>query len=205
MRGSCFISLITFMTVCGNDVSSTCEEFAEREPLRPLVDSLRYVNWSDSGVADGGSGRKIHLARGLLNTEEADAFIQAIRHIVPDKRRLDSIDGLPAYEQYVRNLGVDTHPVARHLHALEARMTPFLEATYNCSECYVCTVLLRRYRSSERMAVPSHYDRNAYLTAVASLNPTEFDGGLFLQRTPRADSREFFAVGELCLDPCMAT
>ena len=70
-----------------------------------------------------------------------------------------------------------------------------VEATYNCSECCNCTVLLRRYRLSERMAVPSHYDRIAYLTAVASLNPIEFDGGLFLQRTPRADSREFFAVG----------
>jgi len=40
----------------------------------------------------------------------------------------------------------------------------------------------------------THFDRMAYVTAVASLNPSEFDGGLFLQRTPRVDSREFFAT-----------
>ena len=45
------------------------------------------------------------------------------------------------------------------------------------------------------MRVHSHFDRNAIVTAVASLNggmsPPAFEGGFFLQRTPRASSREY--------------
>ena len=32
--------------------------------------------------------------------------------------------------------------------------------------------------------VKTHFDRMAYVTAVASLNPSEFDGGLFLRSNP---------------------
>ena len=127
--------------------------------------------------------------------EESDAFAGAVRGFAANLTKLDSTDGLPAYEIYIRHQGVDTHPAAASLPALESRMAAFMRETYECERCHVCSVLLRRYQSSERVRVPSHFDRMAYVTAVASLNPADFDGGLYLQRTARADSREYFSVG----------
>ena len=154
---------------------------------------LRYVAFDAAGTADAGGGKKAHIARGMLSRDEASAFASAVRGFAANVTKLDSTDGLPAFELYIRHQGEDTHPAADSLPALEARMAIFMLERYGCERCHVCSVLLRRYQSSERVRVPSHFDRMAYVTAVASLNPAEFDGGLYLQRTARADSRELFS------------
>ncbi len=180
--------LLSSALVVGALVADTVEP-------RPRSPQLRYVEFSQSnGTADAGGGRRAHLGRDLLHAEEREAFIRVLTELQPNMTKLDSTDGLPAYEMYLRSNGVDAHPAAAHVATLEARIAPYLASTYGCNDCRVCTVLLRRYQASERLTVPSHFDRMAYVTAVASLNPAEFDGGLYLQRTPRADSREFFAV-----------
>jgi hypothetical protein len=133
----------------------------------------------------------------MLKDPEADAMISALQSMKANTSKLDSTDGLPAYEMYIRHEGKDTHPAAAAAlgDGLEQRIADFTAETYGCSECFVCSVLLRRYKASERMKVHSHFDRLAYITAVASLNPSDFTGGLFLQRTPNVSSREFFKVG----------
>lgn len=162
----------------------------------PLA-TMQYVDWPADGVADAGGGRTARLVRDAVRADEAAALMGVIVDLVPSLTKLDSTDRLPAYETYVRNHGVDLDPVATKLAPLISRMTAQARSLYkeHCPECHLCTVLLRRYQRSERMRVPSHFDRNALITAVVSLNgglsPPAFDGGLFLQRTERASSRVF--------------
>ena len=97
-----------------------------------------------------------------------------------DMSKLDSTDRLPAYEMYVRNHGEDLHPVTMDLGLLMLRMTAYVRRAYkdSCPACHLCTILLRRYRATERMHVHSHFDRNAVVSAVVSLNGGrgDFDG-----------------------------
>jgi len=166
------------------------------EEQRPPLANLNYVRWSDEDRADAGSSRVAHVARGIMEEADVRSFVTALQEFRPDPKKLDSTDGLPAYEFYIRHEAKDLHSAAEVLRlGLEQRVAAFTAERYNCTTCYLCNVLLRRYRASERMAVPSHYDRLAYITAVASLNPTDFDGGLYLQRDPRAESREYFRTG----------
>ena len=73
---------------------------------------------------------------------------------------------------YIRHKGADVHPAATStLPPIEARFRPFLEEHYGCATCHLCSVLLRRYQPAERVEVKTHFDRMAYVTAVASLNP----------------------------------
>ena len=157
--------------------------------------ALTRVDFVD-GVADDGSGRVAHLARDLLSEEEVDAVKAELQGMNPDPATLDSTDGLPAYEMYIRHGGQDLsqYPSAAHLPRITERVRAFAADKYGCVDCFVCTVLLRRYQAAERMIVHSHFDRHAYVTAVVSLNPSDFSGGLFLQRTPARDSRAFFSV-----------
>lgn len=162
---------------------------------RPRRADLRYVEFDAAGVTDAGSGRIARLARGILLPSEVRALAEVVLGFTPDPRHLDSTDGLPAYETYIRHKGVDTHPAAASmLPQIEARFGVFLAEHYGCVSCHLCSVLLRRYQATERVQVKTHFDRMAFVTAVASLNPSEFEGGLFLQRTPRADSREYFST-----------
>jgi len=166
------------------------------EEQRPPLANLNYVRWSDEDRADAGSSRVAHVARGIMEEADVRSFVTALQEFRPDPKKLDSTDGLPAYEFYIRHEAKDLHSAAEVLRlGLEQRVAAFTAERYNCTTCYLCNVLLRRYQASERMAVPSHYDRLAYITAVASLNPTDFDGGLYLQRSPRAESREYFRTG----------
>ena len=160
--------------------------------------NLNYVEWDEHGIADAGFGRQARLYQDLLTPEENDAFTRAVSGFKADTKKLDSIDAMPAYEIYLRERGKDNNDLptaAAMLRALEERMRPILRGAYNCASCSMCGVLLRRYRASERLKVPNHFDRMAVVTAVASLNPSEFAGGLYLQRTPRAESREYFSSG----------
>ena len=157
--------------------------------------STVYANWTAEGVVDGGSGRVARIATDIIRDHEADALVDVISHLTPDLKKLDSTDGLPAYETYVRNMGADLHPVASQLHPLMQRMTAFARDSHACPTCFLCTLLLRRYTRAERVRVHSHFDRNAIVTAAASLNggqrPRAFEGGFFLQRTARSSSRAF--------------
>ena len=156
-----------------------------------------YLQWNDDGTTDAGSGRVARLARNIIQDSEGQALMDTVATMHANMDGLDSTDGLPAYETYVRDDGVDKHPIASELAPLMARMTKFAREAYSdtCSECHLCSVLLRRYMSHERMRVPSHFDRNSIVTAVASLNgglhPAAFDGGFFLQRTVDSSSRQF--------------
>ena len=173
---------------CSENASSTLTP----RPRRP---DLRYVTFDTADVTDAGSGRVARLARGILLPAEVRTLAEAVLSFKPDPKHLDSTDGLPAYEMYIRHKGVDMHPAAAStLPPIEARFGAFLAEHYSCEGCHLCSVLLRRYQAAERVQVKTHFDRMAFVTAVASLNPSEFDGGLFLQRTPRVDSREYFAT-----------
>ena len=158
----------------------------------------RYVEWLPNATVDAGSGRVARLASNIIRESEAIALANVVGDHVADLKKLDSTDRLPAYEMYVINHGQEVHPVASELAPLWDRMTGYAREHYAeaCAECHLCTVLLRRYQPSERTHVHSHFDRNAVVTAVASLNggQQEFEGGLFLQRTARPSSREFFAT-----------
>ena len=164
------------------------------------VATPRYVQWASNGTADAGGGRVAYLARDVIRVSEADALIGVVSAIAADASSLDSVDGLPAYEIYVRDDGIDKHPVASQLAPLFDRLTGFARASYpnSCTRCHLCSVLLRRYKQDERVRVPSHYDRNSVVTAVVSLNgglkPPAFEGGFFLQRGERPSSREFIAT-----------
>ena len=161
----------------------------------------QYVQWAANGTADAGGGRVAYLATDIIRTSEADALIDVVSTMVADTASLDSIDGMPAYEIYVLDDGVDKHPVATEFAPLFARLTAFARTSYpdSCPMCHLCSVLLRRYKQDERVRVHSHFDRNAIVTAVASLNgglqPPAFEGGFFLQRTERPSSREFLDTG----------
>ena len=161
---------------------------------RARVPGLRYVAFGDDDTADAGHGRVARLGRNMLTLDEISTLAAAVAGFEANTKHLDSTDGLPAYEMYVRHKGKDSHASAAVLPAIEARIGAFVGEAYGCSDCYLCSLLLRRYRADERQQVKTHFDRMAYVTAVASLNPADFDGGLFLQRTARADSREFFAT-----------
>ena len=159
----------------------------------------RFVQWTENGIADAGGGRIALLASDIIQPIEGDAMMKVISAMAADEASLDSVDGMPAYELYVRDDGIDKHPVASDLVPLVSRMTGFARASYpdTCGSCHLCSILLRRYRQDERVRVHSHFDRNAVVTAVASLNggldPAAFEGGFFLQRTERPSSREFLS------------
>ena len=162
---------------------------------------LQYMQWPANGTADAGGGRVAHLARNIIRASEADALIEVVSAMAPNVASLDSIDGMPAYEIYLRDDGLDKHAVTAKLGPLYARLTDFARTTYpeSCATCHLCSVLLRRYKQGERVHVQSHFDRNSIVTAVTSLNggmePAAFEGGFFLQRTERPSSREFLATG----------
>ena len=160
------------------------------------------VEWAD-GIADAGDGRKARLAENIVRESEADTLMNIIEtsEDAADQKRLDSTDRLPAYETYVRDLQNNIeHPAAPLLNRLYERMTAYASAEYSecAANCHLCSVLLRRYKPKERRRVQSHFDRNAIVTAVVTLNgglePPAFDGGLFLQRTASATSRQYFAT-----------
>lgn len=148
-------------------------------------------------VIEAGNGRVARIAPNILREHELETLVHIISSMEADLTKLDSTDRLPAFETYVRNDGKDKHPDVASLTPLWERLTQFARDKYaaSCPECFLCSVLLRRYKQEERTRVHSHFDRNALVTAVASLNagnsPPSYVGGLFLQRTARATSREF--------------
>lgn len=152
---------------------------------------------ADTVRIDAGEGNILRRAANIIREHEADALVDIISSMVPDLKKLDSTDGLPAYETYARNMGSDLHPSASTLAPLWERMTTYVQGEYAamCPTCYLCTVLLRRYKHAERVHVHTHFDRNAVVTAVAALNggmdPPQYEGGLFLQRNARSSSRDF--------------
>ena len=124
------------------------------------------------------------------------------------------------YELYLRQQGEWKHAAAAALvPPIAARIEAVARYRYACPECHVCSVLLRRYfaNGDERRGVPSHFDRMAYVTAVASLNDDgaaadgdaggrwrrpaarAFDGGLFVQARRRTLSRAAARCLALCL------
>jgi TPR repeat protein len=155
--------------------------------------TLQYVQFNASGFADAGEGRTAFVSRALAQPAEVEALLETARE-AEMMDELDSVDGKPAHEMYLRQYGVDLHPVVSRLTSLLHRVARTANDQYGCTACTACNVLLRRYRPAERRGIPPHNDRNAFVTAVAQLNPDEFAGGLYLQRTARAASREYFAV-----------
>ena len=132
-----------------------------------------YAQWEANNTIDAGGGRTARLVQNLMLQSEVDAMIEVISTAATDLEKLDSTDGLPAFETYVLNDGKPLHPVVTsQLQPLVERVTEHTrsDTSYGCPECHLCSLLLRRYRQSERVRVHSHFDRNAIVTAVASLN-----------------------------------
>lgn len=136
------------------------------------------------------SKRTLRLARSLLHPAEVRQLKDYAAGFTADRRKKDSIDGLPAFEMYLRQQGQDKHEGARLLPSIEERLLPFIRDRFDLPGAHVCSVLLRRYVPLERRGAPMHFDRMAAVTAVATLNG-DFEGGLFLQRSDHVSSREY--------------
>ena len=149
---------------------------------------------SASETIEAGNGRVARRAANLLHEHEIETLKQIVSDMEADETKLDSTDRLPAYETYARNMGEDKYPEVRlGMRSLWDRMTTYAKDNYEtCPECFLCSVLLRRYRQDERTRVHSHFDRNALVTAVVNLNgghdPPAYEGGFFLQHTASATS-----------------
>ena len=111
-------------------------------PVQEVIVDVSDRAAEDGGVAGGGgSERTVRLVRGLMTRAEGSALIDAVQRFTPNTThpRLDSVDGRPAFELYVRHKGDDRHPVAASVLApLERRVNAYLAASYGCEACFVC-------------------------------------------------------------------
>merc|ERR1712224_791308 len=98
-------------------------------------------------------------------------------------RWYDSVDALPTFEYHFMVHGTYRHRSAERIlkPLVERRILPFVRLQFNCPEAVVCTALFRRYLPGERRIHPAHFDREAFITVVLSLNAAEYVGGLYVQ------------------------
>jgi len=147
----------------------------------------------------GGGAAKLYVLPELA-AAEAPAIreaAEASRGELDYSRGPDSVDGEPTYECAL---------VVRGHHAcgkLEPLLRPIVERVllyaawrYGCAALALSGAILRRYLPGERRRHPVHFDGAAYATAVVGLDaPGAFAGGLYVQPTPSAASREFVPLG----------
>lgn len=120
---------------------------------------------------------------------------------------MDSVDNESTYEFYLEKSGTfeaigsipgkpDIDPaimadrlptrekLARITGPIQARILPFINQRFpECNgKCTVCHSLVRRYRENERRSHKMHFDIQALITIVVSLNSArrDFSGGLFI-------------------------
>jgi hypothetical protein len=155
-----------------------------------LTEQSTSIKWSLESFRKNAS---LHVLRQVVTAKEAAAIIKAVPiDINVDE---DSVDALPTYEWPVESaydgredsvLKALTQPI------ISERILPYVASTYNCSNCGLCTSMIRRYLPTERRKHPKHFDTQAFVTVVVSLNEygMDFTGGLFV-RSGTDESRQF--------------
>jgi len=140
--------------------------------------------------------RRMYLLGGLFSSSETSRVLKEASRSTFETTA-DSVDKKPAYELYVVRRGRVAHQLLADALSpfVDTRLLPYVQDKYNCSECVVCHILLRRYRSHERITHPIHFDEMAFVTAVADLDSEAHTGGLYVQTGPHVESRWFVPPG----------
>ena len=75
-------------------------------------------------------------------------------------------------------------------------LTAYVRGKYGCAAAAAETVLVRRYRPSERSRLEAHFDVTAFATAIVQLtDPALCRGGLYVQSVPGVASRRYVPLG----------
>lgn len=147
---------------------------------------------------EGLQGRVLHarLAPKMLTAAEVRRTLEIARGHADFDLGPDSVDDLPTFELCVCDRGKVLHQDLWDClqRAVHERLEPWARTSYACPEALVCTAMLRRYLGDERRMHPPHFDGHAFATCVVGLNPSDFQGGLYMQPTPRAP-KQFVALG----------
>lgn len=168
----------------------------EGDTLHVSLGEWSGVERSWEATKPGNRLRRIYLLEGLLSSSETnEVLMEASRATF--ETTVDSVDQQPAHELYVVHRGRIEHLRLADAIAplVETRLLPYIRDTYKCHECVVCDILLRRYRSEERITHPRHFDEMAFVTAVADLDFEAHTGGLYVQTGAHVRSRWFVPLG----------
>lgn len=130
--------------------------------------------------------------RGVLREAEAASVVSMAEDAAAGAGQLsyntdpDDIDGEPSYELYPLYRARWQHDAVEAVFrpAVEERLLPFVQRAFDCPGCVPCDALLRRYCPGERRYLPAHEDFYSRVTAVFPLNPSDYEGGLFVEREP---------------------
>lgn len=134
---------------------------------------------------------RLYRIEALLHADNATEMLNALPKTF--SMAADSVDALPSYEYYLQHHKATplSSPVGERLSVIsdaiiEGRVLPFVQEWYNCSECRVCTSLVRSYRTNERTRHPPHFDTQALITVVVHLTShgLHFRGGLYVRTMP---------------------
>ena len=148
--------------------------------------SLR-VRWSNRTV----SCMKLP---GLLARETAKSVLSLLTRSQSYDSEPDSVDHMPSFEFYPMAAGRWTDQALQEKldQFVRTVMLPYVQQTFACPQCSLADILVRRYVASERRTHQLHFDGHAYVTVVLGLtDPSEFEGGLYIQPGAHASSREF--------------
>lgn len=131
---------------------------------------------------------------GLLDPQEVEKILACTVRSEAYETDPDSVDNMPSFEYYPMLGGswADLQLRAALDGAINDRILPYIRNRYDCPSCTLSSVLVRRYLPGERRTHAVHFDKQAFVTAVLGLsNPKDYEGGLYLQPGPSADSRLF--------------
>jgi len=164
-----------------------------------LLEAERRLTWHFPN-----SSREVAVRRlsGLLRPGEVSEMLSEL----PDEFETgeDSVDQLPSYEHYVEHhsggesrISGSPRLVALTRRILDERLLPYVRERYDCPKCRVCTSLVRRYMSGERLRHPPHYDNQALVTAVVSISAEgAYQGGLYVRTHPGTEQFVPLGTGE---------
>ena len=131
---------------------------------------------------------------GMLPRETASRLLSLVKGSAAYELEPDSVDQMPSFEFYPMVAGkwVD-EALKDELDAFaQTVLLPYVRQVYRCSHCTLADILVRRYVAGERRTHQLHFDSHAFVTVVLGLSdPSEFEGGLYIQSGPNASSREF--------------
>jgi len=152
----------------------------------------------------GNFSKSVNLFKveGMMTKDSAEDMLREIPATL--SKAPDSVDNLPVYEYYLdHHLLFNSATVPKRLlrisnSIIEERILPYVRKQYNCSVCRVCTSLVRRYQTDERMRHPPHFDTHAFITVVVALTThgTHFRGGLYVRTTPGTEEFVHVAAGD---------
>jgi len=180
---------------------SEWEEIEIGKTWRGWQGCSRFPKPGCNGTHDSGCGsRDAYWLQGLLTPAEAMELRRLAQRDGSEleyRRDLDSVDRRPSYFAAVVERGEYLDSELEHVlrPIVDSRLLPFVRRRYGAIDPVVSYVLLRRFLPDERRVHPTHFDADAYATAVVCLNPGEFVGGLYVQASAHASSRSYVPLG----------